>query len=151
MKPIFDNKAAEQHKRTIMKKWRIEYTNEYRGSPLSFWVHINIDSYYWADATIYEPSLPNPIAGKGYANLLINVLGVELNFSSIEEIEHFLSVIKLKNMPTTLQLTNKRNGGCGPNSHWLSRIPAKLLPWAKREKYIKTIESALFDFKLRYR
>ncbi len=133
-----------------MKKWRIEFTKEYRPSPLSFWVHKHLDGDAWPHATLYEPALPRVIPTKGFPRLIIDILGVELEFASVEEVEHFLDVVCQKNMPTSTQLTQKRQVVYGPNRHWLSRLPAKLKPWPKREKYIKTIEGGLCNLKLLY-
>ena len=130
-----------------MTKWRIEYNDEFVSSPLTYWVHDTVDGQPWSDSAVYEPPLPSVIGGKGYAQLYVDILGVEIMFSSVEEVEHFLDVIKRKNMPTTHQLTKDSSD---LNRHWLSRFPSKLLAWRKREKYIKTVESALDDFKKLY-
>ena len=133
-----------------MKKWRIEYAGTYRSSPLSFWVHRHLDSEVWHLATEYEPSLPKAVPAKGYPVLFVDALGVELQFSSIDEVEHFIAVISRKNMPTPLQLTQQRNADYGPNAHWLSRLPAKLKPWSKREKILPILQSALNELKSLY-
>ena len=130
-----------------MKKWRFEYTQEFEVSPLSFWVHEAVGELHWNRSTQFDPPLPKVIGGKGFARIYFNILGVELVFSSVKEVEHFLEIIKQKNMPTPLQLTKDN---IGLNNHWLSRLPTKLLPWVKREKYIKTIESGLEEYKQIY-
>ena len=133
-----------------MKKWQIVYTKEYRPSPLSFWVHKHLDNDLWSLASKFDPSLPKDLPLKGFPVLLVDALGIELRFSSIEEVEHFLEVISMKNMPTPLQLTKQRNAGYGPNGHWLSRLPAKLKPWSKREKIIPIIKCGLSELKAVY-
>ena len=133
-----------------MKKWRIEYRPEFQPSPLSFWVHRHLDGDSWLDATRYEPSLPRPVAAKGFPVLIIDAFDTELRFSSIEEVEHFLAVIGLKNMPTATQLSRQRTTDYGPNAHWLSRLPAGLKPWRKREKLVPIVRSALSDLKAVY-
>lgn len=133
-----------------MKKWRIEYSKEYEPSPLSFWVHRHLDNDLWPLASIFDPSLPKAIPLKGFPVLFVDALGIELRFSSIEEVEHFLEVISVKNMPTPLQLTKLRNVNYGPNGHWLSRLPAKLKPWSKREKIIPIIKDGLSQLKAIY-
>lgn len=130
-----------------MKKWRIEYSPEYEPSPLSFWVHKHLDSEVWSYAKKFEPELPSSIPGKGYPRLVVDALGIELRFSSVEEVKHFLEVVRQKNMPTSAQLSQKREASYGPNGHWLSRLPAKLKPWSKREKYIKAVEGGLSELK----
>lgn len=135
-----------------MKKWHIEFTEQYQPSPMSFWVHMQVNYSGWYGAKQYEPALPKAIPGKGFPVLYVDVFGVELRFSSSEEVEHFLSIIGLKNMPTSLQLSRLRGPNYGPNSHWLSRLPAKLKPWRRRQRIIPMVERALSEFQavLRY-
>ena len=133
-----------------MNKWRIAFVKEYTPSPLSFWVHRHLDHEVWSQATEFEPNLPKAIPSKGYPVLFVNAFGTELKFSSVEEVEHFLQVISMKHMPSSLQLTRQRGAAYGPNRHWLSRLPSKLKPWSKREKFIPIIESGLREFKALY-
>jgi hypothetical protein len=133
-----------------MSKYNIIYNKNYHSSPLSFWVHHDMESEIWEDATKYEPELPKAIVSKGYPMLVIDALGHELRFSSIQEVEHFIEVIKQKNMPTSSQLASKRPKSTGLNSHWLSRLPAKLKPWRNRKKYIPIIEDGLIALKKIY-
>ena len=130
-----------------MKKWRIEYRSKFTETPLSFWVHKHIDHEVWCHATKFEPDLPKAIPGKGYPVLIVNALGIELEFASVAEVEHFLSVIGQKNMPTTQQLSLQRTKSYGPNSHWLSRLPSCIKPWTKRARIIPIVEGALNEFK----
>ena len=130
-----------------MKKWRIEYRPEFPATPLSFWVHKHVDHEVWIYAKKFEPELPKAIPGKGYPLLIVNVLGIELEFASVAEIEHFLTVISRKNMPTAQRLSRQRADNYGPNRHWLSRLPSGLKPWSKRERIIPIIENALNEFK----
>jgi hypothetical protein len=50
-------------------------------------------------------------------------------------------------MPTSTQLARERNVNYGPNGHWLSRLPAKLKPWSKREKIIPLVKEGLHGLK----
>ncbi len=130
-----------------MKKWRIEYYSEYRETPLSFWVHKHLDDEVWNNANQFDPPLPKAIPCKGYPLLVVNALGIELEFASVAEVVHFLNVISLKNMPTTQQLSRLRTELLGPNKHWLSRLPSDIKPWSKRERIIPIIKKALDEFK----
>lgn len=134
-----------------MKKWQIRYSEKYSPSPMSFWVHHHLDCEVWKGASQFEPALPKPIPAKGFATLQVNALGVELIFASIEEIEHFLEVIKQKHMPTSMQLASLRDTNYGVHKHWLSRLPKKITPWSKREKLIVIIEKGLNEFKTLYK
>lgn len=133
-----------------MKKWRIEYRDKYTPTPMSFWVHRHLDQEVWIYSEEFEPSLPKPIPCKGYPMLIVNALGIELVFASIEEAEHFLNVISQKNMPTSQQLARQRIDNYGPNTHWLSRLPSGLKPRRKREKIIPLIKAGLDDLKAVY-
>ncbi len=130
-----------------MKKWRIEYNPEYTETPLSFWVHKHLDHEVWIYANEFEPALPKAIACKGYPMLIVSMLGVELKFASVAEVEHFLTVISQKNMPTTQHLTRKRSSHFGPNRHWLSRLPSAIKPWTKRGRIIPVVEKALVEYR----
>ena len=126
-----------------MPRWKIEYTKEFYPSPLSFWVHKALEDKSWFHATKYNPALPKAIPCKGYPVLFVDVSGVELWFSSVQEVEHFLAVISQKNLPSSRQLSQKQDQIDGPNRHWLSRLPGKLKSWKKREKLIPIIEAGL--------
>ena len=130
-----------------MKKWRIEYNSNYTETSLSFWVHKHLDHEVWSYAKKFEPVMPKAIPCKGFPMLILNVLGVELEFASVAEVEHFLSVISQKNMPTTQRLSRQRTNNYGPNRHWLSRLPSDIKPWSKRERIIPIVENALNEFK----
>ena len=130
-----------------MSKWRIEYRDEFKGTPVSFWVHKNLDDMVWTQANRFDPPLPAPVADKGYRYLVVDALGTELEFASVEEAEHVLSVLSQKNMPSTTQLSRERTASYGPNRHWLSRFPCKLKPWSKRQKLIPLIEGGIHELK----
>ena len=130
-----------------MKKWRIEYRSDYTETPLSFWVHKHVDHEVWRYANEFEPPLPKAIPGKGYPFLIVNAFGLDLEFASVAEVEHFLTVIRQKNMPTTQQLSRQRTNNYGPNRHWLSRLPAGIKAWSKRKRMIPVLERALEAFK----
>ena len=130
-----------------MKKWRIEYRSKYTQTPLSFWVHRNVDHEVWCYASKFEPELPKAIPCKGYPFLIVNALGIELEFASVAEVEHFLEVFSQKNLPTTRRLSRQRTDSYGPNRHWLSRLPSSIKPWSKRERIIAVVKSALTEFK----
>ena len=109
---------------------------------MTFWVHHKIDPNQGSDIDNFEPPRSKIIGGKGYPLVHIHYLGVELIFSSKEEIEHAIEILGTKNLPTTSALSAKHTLSVGPNSHWLSRLPAHLKPWNKREKLIPQLQKA---------
>jgi hypothetical protein len=130
-----------------MNEWKVTYKEQYSPSPVSFWVHKHLDDPIWMNATEFDPPLPKSVPGKGYPVLKVIFQDVKLTFSSIEEVEHFVDVVGQKNMPTSQQLSAKRNTKSGPNSHWLSRLPGDILSWKKREKLLKIMDKAIVEYR----
>nr|WP_042296787.1 hypothetical protein [Nonlabens ulvanivorans] len=69
--------------------------------------------------------------------MTIELDGFRFSFTSEAQFEEFKTIMARKLLPTTMELSSKRPGRKGPNSHWLSRLPAKTKPWKYREKLIK--------------
>ena len=134
-----------------MKRWRIEYLPEFPYTPISYWVHKQLGDDAWTRSKEFDPPLPPAIPGKGFPYLIVDAFGVDLVFASPLEVEHVLEVFSQKNMPSSLQLSRKRGSGYGPNNHWLSRLPATLKPWSKRQKLIPLLERALDDLRAVYK
>ena len=125
-----------------MKNIDITYSESYRRTPVTFWVHKLVVSDSEFSIKNYEPPLSEIIGGKGYPLVRVKYMGVELLFSSIEEISHVQDVLSMRNMPTSMALSQKWGSGVGPNQHWLSRLPAKLKPWRKREPLLPLLNEA---------
>lgn len=125
-----------------MKKWEITYHPKFPDTPISFWVYTQIDNPIWLRATLFDPPLPKPVPGKGFARLTVHIFNMDIYFASIEEVDHFLNIFSRKNMPTTQQLSRVRTAMYGPNRHWLSRFPAHLKSWKKREKIVELVHVA---------
>jgi hypothetical protein len=101
----------------------------------------------------FVPPFPFKVVGKGFPYLKVTFLGNELEFASMLEVDHFREVLMQKNLPTTTSLSAIRGTDYGPNNHWLSRLPANLKSWVKREKLVaamnkvkRDIESAKINF-----
>jgi hypothetical protein len=133
-----------------MGKIRLEFKEEYSETPVSYWAHKEIEEGYWQDSLKHNPPLPIAIPCKGFPVLIVETQGIELEFASVPEMEHFLEVISQKNMPTTNQLARARGLTGGANRHWLSRLPAKLKPWNKREKLIPFIKKGISELSAVY-
>jgi hypothetical protein len=129
-----------------MKKYEITFKAIYPETPLTFWVHVKKSESGSFDINNFEPPLSKVIGGKGFPELNVNFLGVELRFSSLHEVSHFISVMEKRNLPTTISLSLKRNSGVGPNGHWLSRLPSCLKPWKQRVQLVKLLKTAKAEF-----
>ncbi len=118
-------------------KHRLEFRDKFIETPITFWVH----------KMPGDPELPKAIPLKGYPYLIVNALGVELEFASTHEAEHFLKIISQKNLQTTLSLSEQRGTSVGPNGHWLSRLPSKLKSWSNRQKIIPSLRKGIIEYK----
>lgn len=128
-----------------MSKWKLEYNATRIATPISYWVHKGLgeDEKPYNSCTEFSPPFPKKDVMKGYPRLMVTVLSFKIQFASKYEVEHFLSVMKQKNLPTTMSLSNKRDRHYGPNTHWLSRFPAHLKSWKKREIIISAVSKAM--------
>ncbi|WP_221074533.1 hypothetical protein [Agarivorans aestuarii] len=127
-----------------MKKTRIAFEPEFIPGPMTFWVHKQVGDVPWIYAEEYEPALPKPVRGLGYPCCYVEFNGFEFRFCSVAELKEAIRVLSLKNLPTTHQLSAGRIKG--PNSHWLSRLPASVKPWRYRQKAVKYLMEALAQF-----
>jgi len=78
---------------------------------------------------------------KGFLFLHIDVADVDLQFSSLAQLDHFIEVMETKPLPTCRQLSRKRASLVGPNSHWLSRLPATLKAPRERERLVSKLRT----------
>jgi hypothetical protein len=78
---------------------------------------------------------------KGFLFLHIDVADVDLQFSSLAQLDHFIEVMETKPLPTSRQLSRKRASLAGPNSHWLSRLPATLKAPRERERLVSKLRA----------
>jgi hypothetical protein len=65
-----------------MKKASVIYLQEYEATPLSFWVHRHLEADARANANQFDPPVPDPVPGRGWAQLVIEFDGVTLRLSS---------------------------------------------------------------------
>ena len=129
-----------------MKKHWIEYTPSWRRGPMSFWVHIQPEGEPWLQAKAYNPSVPKPVPGKGFAVFIVEFGSATLQFSSLAEIRVCIDTLTMKALPSNLILTQKRGESYGPSNHWLNRIPLRSMAWPYRQKVVKYLKVALKDF-----
>lgn len=111
---------------------------------MSFWVHLETDPRTsWVAASEFAPPLPKPEPGKGWAHYFVEVEDCTLEFASIAELAECVRVLSLKPLPTTRQLSALRPGGAGPNSHWLSRLPAHLKSGPRAARVVAYLRECL--------
>lgn len=110
-----------------LRHW-FEYDSDWRLAPMAYWVHIEQDGRHWLQADTFSPAPPPAISGKGYPVLCVEVRDLVLRFSSAAQLRQFIHVLSQRPRPSTRRLSEIRGTGHGPNSHWLSRLPA----WVKQ-------------------
>jgi hypothetical protein len=129
-----------------MKRAAITFSKAFQPSPVSFWVHHHRDADNWTASQKFDPPLPKPVPGRGWAKLEVEFDGVHLIFSSVEEVRHVIDVLSKNPLPTTRRLSQDRGTTMGPNSHWLSRLPSKAKSLAFRLRLVPFLEEACEKF-----
>jgi hypothetical protein len=109
-----------------MPRFWTEYTNDWRSEPMAYWVHIPQDETNWQIATNFIPAAPKPEGKKGFPVLCIEISDMVFRFSSRAQIEECIRILSTKPLPSTKKLSALPGSGAGPNSHWLSRLPASV-------------------------
>lgn len=127
-----------------MKKHYIVYTEQWRRSPMSFWVHIETDNQPWFRAKTFHPPLPGIVSGRGYPYYFVEYDGFTFEFASLAELEMCISVLGQRLLPSTEKETTRR--GTGPGLHWLNKLPGHVRPWRYREKAVKYLRHAKAEF-----
>ncbi|WP_154668260.1 hypothetical protein [Pseudoduganella violaceinigra] len=115
------------------------FEEDWRRAPVAFWVHVPVPG----TEKDCSPPAPEAIPHKGYLFLHIEFESYELQFSSPAQLDHFIEVLASKPLPTSHQLSLRRGLPVGPNSHWLSRLPAALKAPRKREKLVQELRSIM--------
>lgn len=118
-------------------RFRFTLEPDWRTAPLAFWVHVPIAG---SDRE-YVPPAPVEVLHKGFMVLHVDAADVDLQFSSLAQLDHFIEMMMAKPLPTSRQLSRKRELAVGPNSHWLSRLPAKLKAPKERAKLVSKLQA----------
>jgi hypothetical protein len=126
----------------------VEYAETWRNAPLAYWVHIEQDGEMWPGSRQFLPPAPIPIPHKGYPVLCIEFEDTVLRFTSEPQMREFVRVLEQVPLPTTRRLSLERCNNYGPNSHWLSRLPAKLKSPKVRARLVEMMREALASQRL---
>jgi hypothetical protein len=109
-----------------LKRYWFEYASDWRGFPGAYWAHKNKNGAYWVWATEFDPPAPRPVPHKGYLVLCVVLKDFVFRFSSLEQLADCIRVLATNPLPTTRRLSALYGSSHGPNSHWLSRLPAAI-------------------------
>ncbi len=122
-----------------MPKHWFDFAEDWRSAPMAYWVHVPRDGMHWRDeAAVFDPPAP-PGMPRGYPVLCIELRDALLWFSSPAQLQAFIETLSMKPLPSSRRLSGQRGSGHGPNSHWLSRLPAWMKGAGFREKTLPRI------------
>ena len=118
---------------------RFHFTLEpdWRAAPLAFWAHVPVAG----TLKTCSPPAPLPVLHKGFVFLHVEAGGIDLQFSSLAQLDHFIDVMAATPRPTSRQLSLRRAAPVGPNGHWLSRLPATLKAPRARDKLLRRLRA----------
>jgi hypothetical protein len=125
------------------KQW-IEYVSDWRSVPMAYWVHVEQDGKHWRSAERFLPAAPVAVPHKGYAVLCVQLGDTVLRFSSAAQLAECIRVLSMKPLPTSRRLSVQRGSGHGPNSHWLSRLPASIKGPKQRAHVVEVLRQTRF-------
>jgi hypothetical protein len=126
-------------------KARTELRSNWRNAPLAYWVHVESPPGTWYGTTTYTPAAPKPQGRKGYPYLVVEFGRETLEFSSREQLDHFVEVLSTTPLPTSRSLSALRGSSAGPNGHWLSRLPAALKRTKQRALLVRALKQLPLD------
>jgi hypothetical protein len=113
---------------------------------MTFWVHREVGDGPWYEADDFDPPRQPAVPGRGYPVFRVEIDGFTFEFASLAEVRVCIDILGKKLLPRTLDLSRVRSPKKGPNSHWLSRLPAKVKTWRYREAAVIYLRKALESF-----
>lgn len=116
-------------------RFRFTVEPHWRAAPLAYWVHVPVPG----EAGAWRPPAPNHVPHRGYVFLHVEVGKMDLEFSALAQLDHFIDVMDARLLPTSRQLSILRAAPIGPNGHWLSRLPACLKAPRQRQRLVKEL------------
>jgi len=129
-----------------MKKHWVAFQDTQPCCPMTSWVHRSVDEKPWFQAQTCEPPRQTAVPGKGFPVFKVEFDGFTFEFSSIEEIKVCIETLSKRVLPRPIDLCRDLGTSSGPNSHWLSRLPANVKSWSYRQKAVTYLLKALRTF-----
>jgi len=125
-----------------MKKHWIEFQDTQPYCPMTPWVHRPVGGKPWFEAKAFDPPRQAAVPGKGFPVFKVECDGFTFEFSSIAEIHVCIEILSKRLLPRPIDLCRELGTRAGPNSHWLSRLPARVKPWKYRQKAVACLRKA---------
>ncbi len=127
-----------------MADWKIIYSKRFTLGPMTPWVHRRVGGEEGA-AGVYDPPLPLPIPGKGYATFRIAIDRFPFTFASLHELDEAIRVLDEPALPAVtsgvarskrLPVYRKLDPYGATARHWIERLPKQMQGWARRRKIV---------------
>lgn len=111
---------------------------------MAYWVHVQKGAELWYLATEFDPPAPEMDGKLGYPVLCVESCGMVFRFSSPEQLAVCVKTLSSKPLPSTKNLSALRGGRHGPNSHWLSRLPASVKSPKGRQQAVADLSAVAY-------
>jgi hypothetical protein len=127
-----------------MADWKILYNKRFTLGPMTPWVHRRVGGDE-GDGGVYDPPLPLPLDGKGYATFRIVVDRFPFIFASLHELDEAIRVLDELALPAAatgvtrskkLPVYRKLDPYGASSRHWTERLPKQMLGAARRRKIV---------------
>ncbi len=125
------------------QQW-MEYASDWRSAPMAYWVHVEQDGEHWRTAERFLPAAPTAVPHRGFPVLCVQFGQLVLRFSSEAQLLECIRVLSLTPLPSSRRLSALRGTGHGPNSHWLSRLPASVKTPKQRARLLELLRRCRF-------
>lgn len=143
-----------------MKSIEVRYSDDFPTSPMTGWTGVRYGVWIsdrtvsgqrrkaqWRRAPFYS-------SRKRWAELHAHLDGIDMQFATPQELDHFIDVMSRNPLPKGANLfPGFRRPGL-PNKHWLSRFPARGKSRKFRDKaiaFLTSKEPALTEFRAFYK
>lgn len=131
-----------------MANWNINYNKQFTYSPMTPWVHKQSGGGDEGGPVVYDPPLPEPVPGKGFATFVVTVDRFPFTFASLHELDEAIRVLEQEVLPTVatpkkqLPVYRKLDPHGAKTKHWTSRLPKGMQGWSKRRKIAFELKQA---------
>lgn len=122
-----------------MARVRVLTTPKRLTGPLTFWVHEPQDNDVWAKATQFDPPLPPAAADGTFPHYVVEHLGHEVWFASLDEVLHAQEVLTRDSLPSGEELATEAGRPERAYMHWIETFPARLKANDERRVFVKLL------------
>jgi len=122
-----------------MGRVRVTTSKKRFTGPLTYWVHRPQGSGPWAKATQFVPPLPPSDAAGDFPLYLVEHLGHEIVFASLDEVRHAEEVLARDPLPSAEELAREAGEPERGYMHWVETFPARLKAIDERRAFVRML------------